>query len=137
MANSKTMNHHVNEGAECPLCAEKLKDAHEELVNAFEKIKAKWPDCHISWTFRDQKDQDEFYREGKTKVKWPKSAHNKHPSWAMDLFRLDSDNVAHFDPSYFKAISDYLIESLIPIEWAGTWTKFREYDHFQLNPTGE
>lgn len=128
---------HIPMNASCPLCNEKLQQADPLFQEIFISLKKIFPDCHISWSFRDESDQNLFFKEGKTKVQWPDSKHNilkngSPCSRALDLFKLTKDNIALFDREYYRKISTYLIKNLIPVEWAGNWIKFKETDHFQL-----
>ena len=131
------MNHHSNNVDICPLCEDKLIQAHFILQHAFRKIKEKFKDCHISWTYRGKLDQEKFFKQGLTKRNWPKSEHNKFPSRAIDLFQLSPDNKAIYKNAYFKEIAQFLVRELIPVVWSGDWTSFREYDHFEVNEKGE
>ena len=41
---------------------------------------------------RNQEDQDRYFREGKTKLKWPNGNHNKFPSLACDIAPIHYDS---------------------------------------------
>ena len=51
-----------------------------------EVIKVSGIDFGISCGERNQKDQNEAYRTGKSKVQYPNSRHNSSPSMAVDIF---------------------------------------------------
>lgn len=123
--------HHTHDPV-CPLCDDKVKQAHPTLQEWWGKIKAQFPDAHLSWTFRGEEDQELFFREGKTRARWPNSKHNAEPSLAMDLFQLRTDNVAGWPKPWFEAISFWLGKQNAPIEWGGTWKTIGDGDHFQL-----
>lgn len=127
------MNHHTKD-LPCPLCEEKRRDAHPVLQGWWERVKAQFPDAHLSWTFRDEANQNLFYLQGKTRCKWPNSAHNQKPSRAMDLFQLREDGVPSWHTVYFEKIQSWLLEKKAPLQWAGDWTRFQEYDHWQIPP---
>jgi hypothetical protein len=132
----EALSHHTQEPV-CPLCEEKLAQAHPVLANWFRtKLKPKHPEAHISWSFRDEANQEEAFKEGKTRCRWPNSQHNKLKdgkpySRALDLFELTKGGVARFQIPWFKAIADEL-EHGGPIIWGyqavGKW----DSDHFQL-----
>jgi len=136
------MSHHVNGQSSCPLCSEKIAEGHPKLQDIWNKIKSAFPDCHISWCFRNEKDQNRFYEEGKTRCLWPHSKHNvmkddQPMSQAMDLFQISlATGAAWFLPEYYLKISDFLDSENLGIEWSGRWTQgkehFSELDHFQL-----
>lgn len=44
-----------------------------------------WVDVSLVCGHRGQEEQDEFYRTGRSKVKFPNSKHNSYPSLAVDL----------------------------------------------------
>lgn len=129
-------NRHIS-GEVCPLCEDKLKDSHPTLVFWFRKIKSQFKDCHISWTFRDEKWQNWAYDNKKSKLRWPNSKHNKMKdgkpeSQAMDLFQLRADKLAGFAISYFRAIYAYLSSQNASVTWGGLWKQFPDGDHFEI-----
>ncbi len=128
------MNHHT-EDTYCPLCVEKLEGCDPELRTIFAQVKSHFPDCHISWGYRDKSAQDAFYKAGKTKERWPLSAHNvlklgKPCSRAFDLFKLDEMGEAVFERPYYLEIAQFLNEE--DIIWSGNWKNFKESNHFEL-----
>jgi len=130
------MLHHAILGP-CPLCHERSLEAHPKLQEAWSEIKLKFPDCHISCSFRNKEDQNECFKKGLSKLQWPKSKHNfmwsNSPcARALDLFRLNSDGKAEFPPNYYSDISFFLVRKLFPIEWSGHWNKMKEMTHFEL-----
>lgn len=132
------MSIHHTQDEICPLCTQKIAEAHPTLQLWWGKIKAKFPDAHVSWSFRDEANQNTFFQSGKTLARWPHSAHNKEPAQAMDLFQLREDNVASWQRSFFQGIADWLKAQGCPLTWAGDWERFREFDHFQMDePQGK
>lgn len=126
----------------CPLCEQKLSECHSVLKDLYRDIKLQFKDCHISWGYRNQQDQELFFTEHKTLAHYPHSKHNvtkdsKPYSRALDLFQLDPDGRAQFSPRYYVAIADFVDQKKFPLFWAGSWTQtkdhFVETDHFQLN----
>lgn len=63
---------------------EKLKDAHPLLQIIAEEL-IKEMDVTVLCTYRGKKEQDDAFRAGNTKVRWPNSKHNLKPSRAIDL----------------------------------------------------
>lgn len=129
--------HHVVSG-DCPLCEEKLNQAHPILIQWFTKIKIKFPEAHIAWTFRNQEDQERCFQEGLSKLRWPNSAHNhmkdgRPYSKAIDLFFLRSDNIAQFPYSFYKDIADFLKSCDSPLGWGGLYKTISDNDHYQLS----
>lgn len=94
---------------------------------------------HISWGFRNEKDQNRFYKEGKSTLPYPLSKHNfisktgKPESLALDLFKLDDDGKAVFSKEWYTEIARLSKEQTIPIRWGGDFNKFKDYCHFELD----
>lgn len=94
---------------------------------------------------RDQKTQDKYFAEGKSKIRWPNGKHNRLPSLAFDLapFPVDFSNKP-------KAIARfYLLAGLVmmaademgfKMRWGGDWdgdwdlndNNFDDLGHFEL-----
>lgn len=135
---------HANGVAACPSCEDKLKDAHPDIAAWFrEKVKPRHKDCHISWSFRGKDDQEKAFLDGKTRLHFPLSAHNKSDdqgnpcSLALDLFELDYNGQACWSWDYFRLIADEAQASHAPIFWGGNWAKLGDFDHFELRLTAE
>ena len=131
--------HHTNAGYVCPLCAQKLTEAAPMLKDWFTAVKAAFPSCHISIAFRDAEAQARAVKEGKSKLAFPKSAHNfinadgKPESRALDLFNLSEDGEAIFAPAYYRKIWEFCQDRKDPIVWGGNFKSFGDSNHFQLS----
>ena len=124
---------------ECELCQEKLSQANSYLQDWFKKVKESYPNCHISWSFRDQKSQDEAVATGHSHLKWPTSPHNAthggNPcAAALDLFQLDSSGRAVFDPIFYAKLSQECLNHQDEIIWGGHFKSIGDFDHFQYQP---
>lgn len=140
--------HHVVGVPKCPLCEEKLKEAHPIFIKYWPRIKVKFMNAHISWSYRDEENQNKAFASGKSKLEYPHSPHNftkpdgTPEAHAIDLFELTDKNVALFpnpfdkalkDPFYEK-VSEFLVSIVAPIVWSGTWKHFKgDLDHYQLD----
>lgn len=134
---TKIIEAHHTHAFVCALCEVKLEQAHSALIYWYPKIKASFPSCHISWCFRDEKTQNEYFELGKTLARWPTSAHNSTfegipYSRALDLFELSFEGRALFRPGFYYQIAQHLKQIEAPIEWSGEWKKFKESNHYQL-----
>lgn len=125
------MSHHTHE-QECPACEEKLEKAHPALAVWFHKQKAKNPKLHVSWSYRDKDNQEEAYSEGRTKLHYPNSKHNKLPAEALDLFELNEQSIAIWNPMTFADIAAQSEKDGDPIMWGGRWKTIGDTDHFQF-----
>ena len=62
----------------------KLSQCDDRLQRVFNEV-IKHSDCIIIEGRRDKGTQDEYFRTGKSKVKYPASKHNSYPSKAIDV----------------------------------------------------
>lgn len=130
------MPRHTNAETPCPACEKKLGLAHPEIAGWFrEKVKPAFPDCHISWSYRGEEDQEAAFLDGKTKLHWPLSPHNKtddqgNPcALALDLFELDYNGKACWSWGYFRNVAKLCGDDIL---WGGVWQTLGDYDHYQL-----
>jgi len=125
-------------GDSCESCDEKLLGADPKLRDWFlKKVKPMFPDAHVSWAHRDKENQNRAVAEGKSKLVYPKSKHNKCDAsgkpcaQALDLFKLTADNKAVFPVEWYVAIAA-LADEKAGFGWGGKWHKFKDWDHFEL-----
>lgn len=62
---------------------EKLSTCHPDLQKVFRRVGDFW-DHTIIEGHRGQAKQDEYFSQGRSKVRWPDGKHNKMPSEAVD-----------------------------------------------------
>lgn len=127
---------HTNDGV-CPSCEEKLKLTHPKMVEWYRGKKAKYADLHIAHSWRSKEEQDQFYKDGRSKQPWPHSPHNymiaSVPcSKALDLFQLDSEGKARFERMYYSMIILDITDNNEPIKPGAVFVKLKDYNHFQL-----
>lgn len=90
---------------------------------------------------RGKAEQDEAYRTGKSKVRWPNGMHNKVPSLAVDIapFPIDWSDTERF--VYFAGfIMGVAASHDVKLRWGGDWDRdtevedetFRDLGHFEL-----
>lgn len=128
--------HHIENVFHCPLCEAKLLQAHGDLVKWFhEVVKPNFPDMHVSCSYRDKEAQEAACQQGLSRLEYPKSAHNKLPSHALDLFQqIDGRGV--WNPSVYGKLNDISMTKGYPLLWGASFKSLGDYDHFQLkNPT--
>lgn len=122
----------------CPSCQDKVGNAHPYLGEWFERVQKKYPDCHIAWSYRDEKNQDEAFSTGKSRLKWPTSLHNrckdgKPCAEALDLFQLE-EGKAIFNPIFYTKLAEECVKEQDEIIWGGYFRSISDLDHFQYNP---
>lgn len=87
---------------------------------------------NVSVGHRDKTCQDNAFRDGKSKVKYPNSKHNKIPSLAVDIYPIENNEIAWDKFDELGKIIKYTSKELeIPIIWGGDW-KMRDKPHIEL-----
>ena len=129
-------------GNSCPSCEHKLQFAHPLLAKWFYEVKKEYSGVHVSHTFRGKDLQNKFFREGKTKLPYPKSKHNrcdtsgKPCSEAIDLFFLETEGIALYKDELFEKVWKNAVKHHLHIsdflKWGGVWKGFRDPCHFEL-----
>jgi len=114
-------------------CNKKLQEVFNEVI--------KTVDCSVLEGHRGENRQNALYKEGKTKVKFPKGRHNHNPSLAVDVvpYPIDWD-----DRERFHLFAGFVLgvanQMGIPIRWGGDWNQnwevddnqFDDFPHFEL-----
>ena len=119
---------------------EKLGSCHPDLQKLFNEV-IKYYDCTVICGHRGEKEQNEAYEKGFSKLKWPHGKHNSIPSNAIDVLPFpldwqDKDKHIHF-AGYVKAFADIMG---IKIRWGGDFNQdgnlhndsFLDRPHFEL-----
>ena len=118
----------------------RLLTCHADLQAVFNRV-VQFRDCIIICGGRSQADQDEALRTGKSKLPWPKSAHNARPSRAVDAapYPLDWN-----DLDRFRVFAGFVLGVAatmnVPLRWGGDWDgdgtnrdqTFHDLPHFEL-----
>lgn len=108
-----------------------LATAHPDLQRLFSEV-IQIIDCAVICGHRGHEDQDKAFAEGKSKLKWPNSKHNKVPALACDVVPWPCDWNDH---TRFRVLADIVKDTAkrlkIKIEWGGDW-KWKDLPHFQL-----
>lgn len=125
------------------ISSRKLEDLHPKVKAKAEaflaKCKAEGIDVIITCTYRDAAEQDRLYAIGRTTP--GKKVTNAKAGQSFHNYRLAFDCVPlrHGKPVWGTAGADGelwiklgAIGVACGLEWAGKWTRFREYPHFQF-----
>jgi len=114
-------------------CDPKLQVVFSEVIKHF--------DHAILEGHRGRDSQNEKYRQGLSRLKWPKSKHNSEPSAAVDAapYPIDWEDRErfHFFAGFVKGIAAGIG---IEIRWGGDWdsdtevkdNRFDDLPHFEL-----
>ena len=120
--------------------AQKLYTCHPDLQEIFRKVIERY-DCTILEGVRAQDRQDELYRIGQSKVKFPNSKHNRAPSRAIDVapYPIDWNDMKRFYHfgGYVMGVAGQMG---IKLRWGGDWDgdndlndqTFMDLVHFEL-----
>ena len=118
----------------------RLMGCHPDLQRLFEEV-CKTHDCTILEGHRDKKRQDDAFRSGLSKLRFPQSKHNRYPSHAVDVIPYPID---FSDVKRIYAFGWFVLETAkkmgIKIRWGGDWDgdgdikdqKFNDLVHFEL-----
>lgn len=119
---------------------ERLQSCHFVLQALMtEAIKGAPSDMSIVSGYRGEAQQNELYKNRRSKVQWPNSKHNKDPSEAVDVVPYVgglSWNWAHIEPlaEHIKAAWTRLPAHVTEgwrLEWGGDW-RWRDGAHWQI-----
>ena len=119
---------------------ERLSTCDEKLQKVFNEV-IKKVDCSVLEGHRGERKQEQYFTEGKSKVRFPFGRHNSNPSRAVDVvpYPIDWDDRERFNlfAGYVLGIAEGLG---IEIRWGGDWNKnfkvddnnFDDFPHFEL-----
>ena len=109
-------------------CDERLKLICSEAIQIY--------DFSVLVGHRTEEDQGRAYERGYSKLRWPDSKHNKHPSQAIDVapYPISWENKERF---YFLAGIMFSVAYCkgIEIRWGGDWDgdgDFKDQSFFDL-----
>ena len=120
---------------------ERLATCDERLQKVFNEV-IKYVDCSVLEGHRDERTQDKYYEEGKTKVRYPMGRHNSKPSRAVDVVPYPID---WNDRERFHLFSGFVLGLArgmgITLRWGGDWNmnfevddnKFDDFPHFEIS----
>ncbi len=105
-------------------CDERLRKIVNELLDHM--------DVSVLCGYRGEEDQNKAFQEGKSKLKFPMSKHNKKPSLAVDLapFPIDWKDIGRFNRMLDK-VQEIADKHKIKIRLGRTF-KFKDYPHIEL-----
>lgn len=104
-------------------------------------------DCTVVDGRRDQITQELYFKNGRSKVHWPNSAHNAEPpalSRAVDVVPYIAKRGAVWTPAQCYYFGGYVMRTAqllsIPVRWGGDWDSdgdlgdqdFNDLVHFEL-----
>ena len=117
-----------------------LATCRPEVQEVFNEV-IKTVDCSVLEGHRSEDRQNTLYKEGKTKVTYPKGRHNSSPSRAVDVCPYPID---WSDRERFHLFAGFVIgiarSKGINLRWGGDWNqnwevddnKFDDFPHYEI-----
>ena len=103
-----------------------LSQAHPDLQKVFNEV-IKHYDCAVICGHRNESDQNKAYDEGRSETRYPRSAHNKIPSLAVDVvpWFKNKPHIRWKDKDKFYEFGGFVqgvaVSLGINIRWGGNW----------------
>lgn len=124
---------------------ERLYTCDDRLQKLFNQVIRHY-DCTIIQGHRGEETQNEYFRQGVTKVKYPNSKHNSIPSKAVDVmpYFVKQPHIRWQDYQHTIYFAGYVMGMAdamgIKIRWGGDWNmnkdladnRFDDYCHYEL-----
>ena len=119
---------------------DRLSSCDKDLQMLFKEV-IRYVDCSILEGHRGEDRQNSLYKEGKTKVKYPRGRHNASPSRAVDVVPYPIDWEDRERMTLFAGFVLGIANQMgINIRWGGDWDQdfevqdnmFDDFPHFEL-----
>ena len=113
-------------------CDEECQDVLNEAIKFF--------DFSVIWGFRGMEEQNDAFRKGQSRNRWPTSKHNSLPSVAFDIVPYPDGYEADLAEFYEMATYIYAAATRLGVhlEWGGHWKNYtgkghndRDWAHFE------
>ncbi len=123
-----------------PICKERLDTCHNDLQRLVDGLVDDGYDVTVIEGHRTQEKQDEYFRTGKSKLKWPDGKHCATPSNAVDIMENPIDwNDRKRIEDFAKVVLSKAQALGLKIRWGGDWNqngksddeKFFDGPHFE------
>lgn len=123
-----------------PICKDRLDTCHDDLQRLVESLVEDGYDITVIEGHRTQEKQDEYFRTGKSKLKWPDGKHCATPSNAVDIMENPIDWNDRKRIEAFAKVVLFRAQALgLKIRWGGDWNqngksddeKFFDGPHFE------
>ena len=118
----------------------RLATCDEKLQKVFNKV-IEYVDCSVLEGTRSEATQNKYYKEGKSKFKFPGSKHNSMPSRAADVTPYPVYWEDRERQTLFAGFVIGLAKGMgINLRWGGDWdmdfqvndNKFDDFPHFEV-----
>ena len=114
-------------------CDERIQIVLNDVIKEF--------DCSVICGYRDEAEQEELFRVGKSHVQYPNSKHNVRPSLAVDVVPYpvnwqDRERFTYFAGYVMGVAASHGIRLRWGGDWNGDWhvrdNHFDDLPHFEL-----
>lgn len=114
-------------------CDSRLQNLFNEVIKHF--------DCSVLEGHRGEKEQNEAYAKGNSKLRYPDGKHNKIPSIAVDVVPYPIDWQDRERMTYFAGFVMGIASGMgLKIRWGGDWNmntelkdnNFDDLPHFEI-----
>lgn len=109
-----------------------LSSCKEPLIDLFTEV-IKERDCTVLCGYRNQHDQNLAFAQGRSKVRYPHSRHNQHPSIAVDVMPYPinwDDRMGQHEFAVY--VFNKAMEMGISVRWGGLFKNFYDAPHWEL-----
>jgi len=113
----------------------RLKQCHPDLIKIMLRVDEIFP-IHVICSIRNEKEQNEAFGRGQSKLKFPNSKHNKNPSHAVDVVPGSGKVISWADLKPFE-IMCLTVESIaeeygIKIRLGRDFKTLQDWPHIEL-----
>lgn len=118
---------------------ERLAECHPDLQAVLNEA-IKITDFTVLCGHRGEKEQNEAFVNGYSKLKYPNSRHNRTPSEAVDCapypvsWNPKDECRFHFMAGVILTTAKHLGKSIV---WGDSWQSFKDLPHFEIKKGGE
>lgn len=121
----------------------RLETCDHRLIRLFKEV-IKYYDCTIVYGHRGKEEQNKAFSEGKSKLQYPNSKHNKFPSMAIDVAPYIPGKGIVWEAAQCYTFAGFVLGLAtmlcIPIRWGGDWDMdndvndqtFMDLVHFEI-----
>ena len=110
----------------------KLDTCDKRLVKLFKEVVKKY-DCTIIEGYRGKERQNDAYRKGNSKVKYPNGRHNSNPSKAVDVTPYPVKWEDRERQTFFAGFVLGIARSMgINLRWGGNWDMYKENGKWEV-----
>jgi hypothetical protein len=109
-----------------------LKTCHPLLQDLLNDV-IKYRDCTILFGYRGRAEQEEAFKNGRSKAHFGQSQHNFSPSLAVDSmpFPINWEDIKGIH-EFAGFVLGIAAEKGIPVRWGGHFKNFFDGPHFEL-----